>query len=129
VDLLKILVVEDDRAMVGMIEKAISKWGHQVRTAETGAAARDVFHEARDIDLVLLDLVLPDVKGYELISFFRQTAPGVPVVAMTGYNTRELEAETRRRGVMYYMLKPFELNQLRSIIDHIDKRGQNAAVN
>jgi response regulator of citrate/malate metabolism len=48
---------------------------------------------------------------------------------MTGYNSRELELEVRKQGVLYYMIKPFEIGDLRSLLDHISKkRSTNVTV-
>jgi len=68
---------------------------------------------------VLVDIYLPDCMGHELIPRFKEIWPDIGVVVMTGYNSRELELEVRRQGVIYYMIKPFSLEVLREILDHM----------
>jgi len=116
-----ILVVDDDDSLAAMITSGMERWGHHVETSSTGEGALRRLNE-KGFDLVLLDVFLPDCKGYELIPRLRGVRPGLKVVAVTGYNSRELEMEVRRQGVIYYMIKPFDLRALKEILDHISNR-------
>jgi len=103
------------------IAENIERWGHRVETAGTGEDALERVRQKR-FDLVLLDIFLPDCKGHELIPQFKETWPETGVVTMTGYNTRDLEWEVRQHGIIYYMTKPFRMEELKEIFDHISKK-------
>ncbi len=119
---MKILVIEDDRDVSEHIEELIKEWGHSIEMAGTGKAGLAIFKQG-GFDLVLLDIFLPDVKGYELIPDFKAIDPGVNIVAMTGHNSRELELKVRTQGVIFYMVKPWEISVLKSIVDHISSKS------
>jgi len=115
---MNILLVEDDPDAAQILEKNLSQWGHEV---EQAATCSEAVKKVRlfDFDLILLDLFLPDGLGHSLIPDFKQVAPEAIIVTMTGHNTRDLEQEVRRLGVLFYMIKPFETKHLQSMVQHI----------
>lgn len=125
---MNILIVEDDANCAESIGESIENWGYKVERVASGREAlkrvkRDAF------DLVLLDIFLPDMEGYELIPQFKTLCPEIGIVTMTGHNTRELEMKVREQGILYYMIKPFETKYLQSLLDHISKRlGQQERI-
>ena len=119
---MKILIIEDEREVSQFIEKLIESWGHSVESAGTGKEGLKIFKQG-GFDLVLLDIFLPDVKGYELIPDFKAINPEVNIVAMTGHNSRELELKVRSQGIIFYMVKPWESHVLKSIVDHISEKS------
>ncbi|MBN2514571.1 MAG: response regulator [Deltaproteobacteria bacterium] len=121
---MKVLIVEDDVASSSSISDAVASWGYRTESAETGELALKKI-ENESFDLVLLDIFLPDCKGHELISQFKTKQPDIGVITMTGYNSRDLEKEVRKQGILFYMIKPFADNHLRNILDHIDKKKMN----
>ena len=118
---MNILLVEDEDSVAGLIVEVIKLWGHQVQRSATGSDALEKVQQT-DVDLILLDISLPDIQGHELIPFFKESQPGAGIVTMTGNNSRELEATVRKQGVAYYMIKPFELKVLKEVADHVSKR-------
>jgi len=118
---MNILVVEDDVSIAEVIKESIEGLDHNGETAGTGQDALRKIRQKR-FDLVFLDIFLPDCKGHELIPQFKEAWPDIGIVAMTGYNTRELEWEVRQHGIIYYMIKPFETKYLKSLLDHFLKR-------
>lgn len=118
---MKVLVVEDDLSFATVLEGALSLWGYGAEWVTTGNVALERM-KVELFDLILLDISLPDCLGYRLIRHFKEINPKVHVVTMTGYNSRALEKEVRKQGISYYMIKPFELEQLQAILDHIKMR-------
>lgn len=116
-----VLVVEDDVAVTKMIAKSIEGQDHRVETVCTGKEALAKVMQKK-FDLVLLDIMLPDCMGYELIPQFKARWHDIGIVTMTGYNTRELELKVRQQGITYYMLKPFNMKDIKDILDHISKK-------
>jgi DNA-binding response OmpR family regulator len=124
---MQVLIVDDELEIGKALSELITQWGHHVVLAGNGKQAVELFKKQNGFDLVLLDLLLPDVKGHELIPMFRKTLPHVPVITMTGHNSRELEAATRKNGVMYYMQKPIDMRALKTIFDHLARKNYSMA--
>jgi two-component system response regulator HydG len=117
-----ILVVEDDVSVCSSLMGIIRQWGYRVENADTCKNALMKVKETR-FDLILLDIFLPDGKGHELIPRIKELWPTVGIVAMTGYNSRELEREIRKQGILYYMIKPFGTGCLKELLDHISRKS------
>ncbi|MCB2185282.1 MAG: response regulator [Deltaproteobacteria bacterium] len=120
-----ILVVEDEKATADLLLECLQAWGHDAVCAGDGAAAKQMLSRGTGFDLLLLDLFLPDGLGHHMLPAFRALQPELPVVTMTGSNTRELELQVRQQGILYYMSKPFELMELKRLLDHV---GRNSAL-
>jgi CheY-like chemotaxis protein len=116
-----ILIVDDDIFVSCFIEKLFIKWGHSVEIAGSGRDALKKFAQ-NGFELVLLDIFLPDAKGYDLIPQLKKQCPDTGIVAMTGHNTRELELKIRKKGVLFYMSKPVEIGDLKSVVDYISAK-------
>lgn len=125
---MNILIVEDDHSLAALFREGIRTWGHRVEMSNTGEGALRSIRE-KIYDLILLDIFLPDIEGYDLIPRLKEVRPDMRIIAMTGHNSRELEARVRRQGVLYYMIKPFELKHLGGILEHIQKRMTQEACN
>lgn len=124
---MQVLIVDDELEIGKALGDLISQWGHQTVWAGSGKQAIEMFKRNNGFDLVLLDLLLPDANGQDLIPRFRDISPHVPVVTMTGHNSRELEAATRKNGVMYYMQKPIDMRALKTIFDHLARKKYSMA--
>ncbi len=123
---MKILIVEDDQSAAKLIKKKIKALGHPVEVAGNGKSAlsrvKQIF-----FDLVLLDLILPDYHGADLIPQFKSIQHDMGIIVMTGHNSRELELKIRRLGVSFYLIKPFDLSFLETILSHISNKKTIAA--
>ena len=115
---MNILIVDSDKAMANQIARKMEKCGHRTEKYSAGNQALARIKE-KLFDLVLLELFLPDINGNELISRIKSRWPETRIITMTGHNSRELELKIRRQGVHYYMIKPYEIKYLKTIIDHI----------
>ncbi|HEU20252.1 MAG TPA: response regulator [Deltaproteobacteria bacterium] len=117
---MKILVVDDDVQFASVIIENLNEWGYD---AETAPSAADALEKLRSniFDLVLLDLFLPDCRGYDLIPQLRRIRLDIDVITMTAYNTRDIEKKVRLQRVLYYMTKPFDVDQLRYLLDYLEK--------
>jgi DNA-binding NtrC family response regulator len=124
---MKILIVDDEVPFLNLLKRYLELWGHECATAVSGQTAMESLRDGT-FDLVLLDIFLPDVKGYDLIPIIRRHLPNIDVITMTGYNTRELESIVRQQDILFYMIKPFEASQLKEILEHLSKKKITAAV-
>jgi len=82
-----VLLVDDEPLVLNLVTKALQKFGYTVLTARDGAAAVEVFrqHQA-EINLVLLDLILPGMDGWQVLAAMRKLVPGIPVILSSGYD-------------------------------------------
>ena len=118
---MNILIVEDDVAVASVLTESIQHWGYSAENADT---CKDVLDKVKQqkFDLILLDILLPDGEGHRLIPQLKELWPKVGIIAMTGYNTREMEREVREQGILYYMIKPFDPGALKELLDHISHK-------
>ncbi|MBU2497444.1 MAG: response regulator [Proteobacteria bacterium] len=124
---MKVLVVEGDPSLAGFFKALIENWGHQAERCVGGRDALRMF-KRNAYDLVLLEVLLPDMRGDELISRIKEVYPETGFVAMTDKNSRELEALVRQQGILYYMVKPFEIESLNALLEHLSRKSQKSAV-
>ena len=106
-----VLIVEDDEGMRESCADSLMEAGYPVLTASAPGEAQE--HLARAVvDLVLTDLRMAGGGGREVVRLVRQLAPGVPVVIMTAFPTVQSAVDALRDGVVDYLVKPFNYDQL-----------------
>ena len=113
----KILLVDDNADSVRLLELVLAAQGHAIRTALDGASA---IAEAGSFvpDLVLLDLSLPDLDGFEVAGRLHAIPElaGVAIVALTGWSDPEVVARARRSGFSELLVKPVDLYTLDQLL-------------
>lgn len=107
----RILVVEDDHRIADTLRYGLTENGFEVEAVYSGDIGFDVFHQ-RAFDLVILDINLPGMNGYELCQRIRQTRPEMPIIMLTALSTLEDKIEGYDAGADDYLLKPFEFREL-----------------
>ncbi len=118
----RILVVDDDLDIVNLEEKILKREGYEVVTATDGAQALALLSD-QDFDLLLLDIMMPGIDGFEVSRTVRQrkTNTRLPVVFVTAKDDAASMKEGFRSGGTVFLSKPFTANQLlkvvRSMID------------
>ncbi len=118
---MKILIVEDSVPISEMLKIRIEKWGHKACVAETGQEAINII-KTDIFDLILLDIFLPDTVAYDLIPKLKAEWSGLDIITMTGYSSNDVEQKIRSQGILYYMVKPIDPAELKSIIQHLNKK-------
>jgi DNA-binding response OmpR family regulator len=113
---MKLLVVEDEAQIVSFLLKGLRAAGHEVLHAGTGEEALAMARQA-DIDLIVLDLGLPDLDGTEVLRRLRDSGDRVPVIVLTARGDPVDRVEGLDRGADDYLPKPFEFAELRARID------------
>jgi signal transduction histidine kinase len=111
-----ILVVDDELGMREGCRRALTPLGHVVDTADDLAAARTQISES-SYDLVLLDVMMPDGRGIDLIDLIHDRDPDTICIIITGYATVELAVEAVRRGAYDFLSKPFSSDLLIMAVD------------
>jgi DNA-binding NtrC family response regulator len=111
----KILIVDDDEAILDSCTQVLEKADYVVRGAKDGIEGLN-FLKRESFHLVLLDLKLPGPDGMEILSHIREDSPETPVIIITGYASVESAVEAMRQGAFDYMAKPFSPKELRVIV-------------
>jgi two-component system response regulator HydG len=110
------LVVDDSASMVATVSRYLGKVGFTPEKATSGAQAIDLF-AARRPDVVVTDLRMPEVDGLDVLEAMKRISRAVPVVIMTAFGAIDTAVDAMRRGAFDYLTKPFELGQLRLILE------------
>lgn len=109
--MINILVVEDDINLLNIIRKNLEREGYLVYTAGDGLTGLEVL-ENNHIDLIILDLMLPKLDGYEFTKKVRMTEENLPIIMMTAKSLMEDKRIAFLTGVDDYMTKPIEMEEL-----------------
>jgi two-component system response regulator HydG len=107
----RLLVVEDDAEMRCLLEEELREAGYEVLTASSGDAALECLALAHP-DVVVTDLVMPGMKGDELLARIRSGQSEVPVVIITAFGSVESAVAAVKAGAYHYVVKPFPMEQL-----------------
>lgn len=113
----RILIADDERNVRKMLTTVFSQLGHQIICADDGAQAMALFKQHRP-DIVLMDIRMPNITGMEALQAMRGMYPDVPVILMTAYAAVETAVEALRLGAFDYVIKPFELDELKLLMSH-----------
>ncbi|MEI6624204.1 MAG: response regulator transcription factor [Actinomycetes bacterium] len=108
---LRILVVDDEQYLADAVSYALRYEGFDVRTAGTGSAALAALRD-EPVDLIVLDVMLPDTDGFELLARLRSNADMTPVLFLTARDTTEDRINGLRAGADDYLVKPFSMEEL-----------------
>jgi len=122
---LKILVVDDEARMRKLVKDFLLVKGFQVIEAENGEEAVDIFFEQKDIALILLDVMMPKMDGWEVCKTIRQYSQ-VPIMMLTARGEERDELQGFKLGVDEYISKPFSPKILVARVEAVLRRSQGA---
>ena len=112
-----VLVVDDDETVRAVAQQMLERSGFSVLTARDGAEGVSVYRaNARQIELVLVDLTMPSLSGEEAFRAMRQVRPDVRVVLMSGYSSHELATRLGAEGLAGFIQKPFRVEELEACL-------------
>jgi len=109
--LAKILVVDDERHMLKLFEKILTKQGHEVKTAASGTEAICLL-EKNDFDLIFSDLMMPDLDGMDLLKKVKAGYSDIPFIVITAHGSIESAVEAMKTGAFDYLTKPFRKDDI-----------------
>ncbi len=121
----KILVVDDESRMRKLVKDFLSKSGYEVIEAEDGNQAVDMFFSEKGIDLVILDVMMPGMDGWEVCREIRKHSQ-VPIIMLTARSDERDELTGFELGVDEYITKPFSPKILVARVEAIMRRSGNA---
>lgn len=123
---LKILVVDDEPRMRKLVKDFLTVKGFQVVEAGDGEEAIDIFFEQKDIALILLDVMMPKMDGWEVLKTIRKYSQ-VPILMLTARGEEQDELQGFKLGVDEYILKPFSPKILVARVEAILRRSSPGA--
>ena len=119
-----ILLIDDEEMVLEVGERFLKVMGYQVLTAREGREAIEVYKKHRDtIDLVLLDIIMPNMKGGEVFDRLKEINPEVTVLLSSGYSIDGEASKILERGCSGFIQKPFDMNQLSQSIGALLKKN------
>jgi DNA-binding NtrC family response regulator len=134
-----ILIVDDDPAQRRLLQASVERSGFRTRTAEDGKAALRAIDDYKDIDLVLLDLVMPGMTGHEVLRDMRTRRPGLPAIVLTASGGIETVVQAMQAGATDFFVKPaaperivvsirnaLEMSNLKGEVSRIAKKNAGA---
>lgn len=126
-DRLKILVVDDESRMRKLVKDFLVKSNYEVLEAEDGNRALDIFFEEKDIALIILDVMMPNMDGWQVCREIRNFSK-IPIIMLTAKGDERDELQGFQLGVDEYITKPFSPKILVARVEAILRRtGQNSS--
>jgi len=119
----KILIVDDETSMRNLFSIMLAKEGYDVDVAEDGASAMSLV-DTKIYDLVITDIIMPKMKGTELLKKVKEVHPETVVIMITAYASTESAVEAMKEGAYDYITKPFSVEEIKVIIAKALERGK-----
>ncbi len=123
---MNILVVEDEAKVASFLKKGLEQSGYEADLAADGEVAYEKI-QANNYDLILLDLMLPKMSGFDLVPKIRQSKPAVPIIAVTAKTSVDDRVQGLNLGCDDYLTKPFSFSELLARIQVQLRRGDPSA--
>ena len=117
--MIRILIVEDEKAISDLIRLNLMKAGYQCVCVYNGMKAADLL-ETENFDLIILDVMLPELNGFELMEYIRPM--GIPVIFLTAKSSVTDRVKGLRLGADDYLTKPFEIIELLARVETVLRR-------
>jgi CheY-like chemotaxis protein len=117
----KILVVDDNKDIREMLEDFLNFEGHKPVLTKDGKEALEIFCE-QDFDIVITDLGMPGMSGWELSKSIKQKNPEIPIGIITGWGAQLGVEELKKNKVEWILSKPFNLDQFKQMIETVGAR-------
>lgn len=115
----RVLVVDDEDSIRRLLRMTLTQAGYDVEEAEDGGKAVEVLNCGDNplmVDVIICDIRMPRINGVEAIAYFRDQYPSLPVIVLTGYHDEQLASSLRRQGVVEFLEKPAEREQILSSV-------------
>lgn len=122
---MNVLLIEDERRVADFVRRGLQAENHLVTIAENGASGIELAR-ANEFDVIILDLMLPDIHGYEICGRLRQEGIQTPILILSAMDAIEDRVKGLRSGADDYLTKPFDFEELLARLEVITKRREGA---
>ena len=115
VSLGRVLIVDDEDSIRSLLRLMLTQAGYDVEEADDGGRAVEVLNSGDNplmLDAIICDIRMPRINGVEAIAYFRAQYPSLPVIVLTGYHDEPLASSLRRQGIVEFLEKPAEREQI-----------------
>lgn len=119
---IKVLVVDDEKSVRDFLSRLLSLLGVEAFEVEDGYRAIELVKKEK-FDLFFIDVRMPGLNGLETYREIRKISPEATAVMITGYAVEEMLEEAQKEGVYRAIRKPFDIDQIKDIIDKIGKEN------
>ena len=120
----KILIIDDEDVICKGCKQILEKNGFEVDYAQNGIIGLAKLHD-KAYDIVLIDLMMPQIKGMDVLESIRKYNPDIIKIIITGFATEKVITEALQKGAYDYLAKPFSANELRDIIQRAFQAKKN----
>lgn len=124
----KILVIEDEKRIAGLLQKGLTEFGYDVTVAFDGDMGQRLIL-SNSYDLIITDVILPHHNGFELTKIIKSSQPHVPVIMLTALDATDDKLDGFDAGADDYMVKPFDLRELNARVNVLLRRNNNKTEN
>ena len=121
VEQVRILVVDDEEIIRNLLQDTLSKTGYKTKTAKDGQEAIELI-ENEPFEIIITDLKMPGMNGVELLQHVQKINPDICILIITAYGTVESSVNAMKLGAYDYICKPFELEEMKVIIEKAVER-------
>lgn len=111
-----ILIVDDEEMMRTLLDRILSREGYKIRSAEDGVVALEVL-KAEKIDIVISDMKMPRMNGFELLKIVKNEYPKIGVIIMTAYGDTYTVKDALLLGADEYITKPFKSYEISLVVE------------
>jgi len=118
---MRILIIEDDKELCATLKRGLTETGHVVDIVNDGISCID-FAKTTDYDIIILDIMLPDIDGLEVCRKLRDTALATPILMLTAKRSIEDRVEGLNAGADDYLCKPFGFEELEARFRAVHRR-------
>ena len=113
----KILVVDDEEIIREVFVTAFDEY--RIITAANASQALDILNYSNDIDLIVLDVMMPGLKWTDLLREIKRINPNHKVVILTGHSSKEISIEIARSGIDVCIEKPFDIKNIKQVFERL----------
>lgn len=114
----RILVIDDEASMCRSLQIALEEEGYEVITSQDGGEGLELA-KTKEVELVITDLKMPGVDGIQVLRELKDFEERLPVVLITAYATVETAVEALKLGAYDYIMKPFDINEIRKVVSNV----------
>jgi len=112
-----VMVIDDEEVVLVTVTKMLERLGYAVTVARSGQEATEAFNrQTRKIDLVIMDMVMPDIGADQLLGAIRRDHPGTKVILSSGYSSAHIESGSLLKNTDGFLQKPYQLAELSAIV-------------
>src|SRR3954447_16230431 len=125
---IRVLVVDDDESHAEAVAESLERVGYECVVATSGREALRLIEE-QPFDIVITDLIMDEVGGLEVLSKAKRELPDAEVVILTGHSTVKTAVTAMQAGATNYLIKPLDINELRTVADKVSQSQRLARSN